>query len=285
MNCSPHPCLISVSLLYCPLIISSISIFAFSRTTQGRIVIWFRTFKHTWNMASLVILDNKPKGKLSSTDLSSPSLFQLLRLKEKDFEIIFLIGLHVTAVGKSGFGIQVLVLGGGLCCGFTCLVFVALLASRTRQHPWLVLVPLRLMPSESGLSLLWPFRCSGLDILLLLKWTSEVHIQAFGALRVMLGGAWNDFPKDVVPAPLRTKKGKVMVGPVTHPTWLSVSLFVKCESQTRSSLTSFSAQIFWAKAGWEHIYTENSVILIIFWKSVMVVPANKTETEFAVKWN
>ena len=136
-----------------------------------------------------VILDNKPKGKLSSTDLSSPSSFQLLRLTEKDFEIICLIGLHVTAVGKSGFGIQVLVLGGGLCCGFTCLVFIALLSLRTRQHPWLVLFPSRLMPFESGLSLLWLFRCSGLDILLLLEWTSEVHIQAFGALRVMLGGA------------------------------------------------------------------------------------------------
>lgn len=73
------------------------------------------------------------------------------------------------------------------------------------------------MPPESGLPLRRSFGCSGLEFLLLLEWSSNVHLQTFGALRAMLGEAGNNFPKDVVPASSRTRKGKVVVGPVTHP--------------------------------------------------------------------
>lgn len=71
------------------------------------------------------------------------------------------------------------------------------------------------MPSEFGPALLWSFRGSGLQFLLrlsvnlkLCQWRQEMTSRRMWC------------------CPLRTRKGKAMVGPGTHPGRTSVSLFV-----------------------------------------------------------
>ena len=58
-----------------------------------------------------------------------------------------------------------------------------------KGHTWIVLFPLRQMPSDPGPPFFCSFKCSGLEFLLLLEWSSDVDIQTFVALRAMLGEA------------------------------------------------------------------------------------------------
>lgn len=136
----------------------------------------------------------------------------------KGFEIICFIGLHVTAVCRSGFRMQEIVLGPPLLwfymtCFHCYISFADQGTSLTscgevgRGTPWKVLFSLKEMPSECGSPLLWSFRCSGFKFLLLLEWSSNVHAKTSGALRTMLGDTWNYFPKDVVLAPSEPENG------------------------------------------------------------------------------
>lgn len=83
---------------------------------------------------------------------------------------------------------------------FTCLVFIATLVLQTRQHPWLpggsgkrhtldCSTPFEVDAIGVWPSFAWLFRYPGLQSLLLLKWSSYVHIKTFGALRAMPGEA------------------------------------------------------------------------------------------------
>ena len=100
-------------------------------------------------------------------------------LKVKGFEIICLIGLHVTAICRSGFRIQVLASRASFAvilhaCFYCYTSFVDQATSLAscegsgKGTPWIVLFPLKYqqMPSEFGPALLWSFRCSGLQLLL-----------------------------------------------------------------------------------------------------------------------